>query len=145
MADHTDGMTAHLAQRDVTMIAVARATLAEIEAFRRRMGWKFKWVSSHGSDFNQDFGVSFTPDDVAGRDRSYNYGAWHNPPEELPGISVFCKDGSGAVFHTYSTYGRGVEVMMGTYSMLDLMPKGRDEDDLEYSMEWVRHHDRYEA
>jgi len=145
MADHTDGMTAHLAHRDVTMIAVARAPLAEIEAFRRRMEWKFKWVSAHGSDFNHDFGVSFTPDEGAGGGASYNYGAWQDPPAELPGISVFCKDGAGAVFHTYSTYGRGVEVMMGTYSMLDLVPKGRDEDDLEYSMEWVRHHDRYEA
>jgi predicted dithiol-disulfide oxidoreductase (DUF899 family) len=125
MADHTDGMNVHLAHRDVTLVAVSRAPLADIERFRQRMGWQFTWVSSHGSDFNHDFGVSFTP-------------------EEAPGISVFYKDDAGAVFHTYSTYGRGVEVMMGTYNMLDLMPKGRGERDVAHKMEWVRHHDRYE-
>lgn len=144
MADHTDGMTIHLAHRDVTMIAVSRAPLPEIERFRKRMGWQFPWVSSHGSDFNYDFAVSFTPDQVAKGEVIYNFGKWPYPYEELPGISAFIKDNSGAVFHTYSTYGRGVEVMMGTYHMLDLMPKGRDERNVEYKMEWVRHHDRYE-
>jgi len=142
MADHTDGMTVHLERRDVTMIAVSRAPLAEIERFRQRMGWRFTWVSSHGSDFNYDFGVSFTPEDVATGELHYNYGKWRMAHEELPGISVFYKNGAGDVFHTYSTYGRGVEVMMGTYSMLDLTPKGRDESK---GMSWVRHHDRYEA
>jgi predicted dithiol-disulfide oxidoreductase (DUF899 family) len=143
MADHSDGMTVHLAQRDVTFVAVSRAPLAEIGRFRRRMGWQFDWVSSHGSDFNRDFGVSFTPEEVAKGTVHYNYGAWRFAHEELPGISVFCKDDAGEVFHTYSTYGRGVEVMMGTYNLLDLMPKGRDEDHQRYTMEWVRHHDRY--
>jgi predicted dithiol-disulfide oxidoreductase (DUF899 family) len=144
MADHSDGMNVHLAQRDVTFVAVSRAPLAEIERFRRRMGWRFNWASSHGSDFNRDFGVSFTPDEVAQGSVHYNYGRWPFAHEELPGISVFCKDDAGNVFHTYSTYGRGVEVMMGTYNMLDLTPKGRDEDHLSHTMEWVRHHDRYE-
>lgn len=144
MADHADGMTVHLAQRDVAFVAISRAPLAEIERFRRRMGWQFKWVSSHGSQFNYDFGVSFTPDEVATGELHYNYGRWPLAYEEWPGISVFCQDDAGDVFHTYSTYGRGVEVMMGTYKLLDLTPKGRDERDVVYKMEWVRHHDRYE-
>lgn len=144
MADHTDGMNVHLQHRDVTMVAVSRAPLAEIERFRRRMGWQFKWVSSHGGDFNYDFHVSFTPEDKARGEVYYNYGLQPFESEELPGISVFCKDDAAEVFHTYSTYRRGVEVMMGAYNLLDLTPKGRDEDHLSYGMEWVRHHDRYE-
>ena len=144
MADHSDGMNVHLTHRDVTPVAVSRAPLADIERFRQRMGWQFKWVSSHGSDFNYDFGVSFTPEEVAKGQLNYNYGTWPFAYEEWPGISVFFKDDLNEVFHTYSTYGRGVEVMMGTYNMLDLTPKGRDEKDVEYKMDWVRHHDRYE-
>jgi predicted dithiol-disulfide oxidoreductase (DUF899 family) len=144
MADHSDGMTVHLAQRDVAFMAVSRAPLAEIERFRARMGWKFKWVSSFGSSFNYDFGVSFTPQQLATGVLDYNYGEWTILSEELPGVSVFCKDDAGEVFLTYSTYGRGVEVMMGTYDMLDLTPKGRDEEGGAYTMDWVRHHDRYE-
>ena len=144
MADHTDGMNVHLAHRDVGFVAISRAPLAEIERFRRRMGWQFKWVSSHGTDFNYDFGVSFTPQEVARGKLHYNYGEWPMASEEWPGISVFYKDDAGEIFHTYSTYGRGVEVMMGTYAMLDLTPKGRDEGDGPYKMDWVRHHDRYE-
>ena len=143
MADHTDGANVHLAQRDITLAAVSRAPLAEIERFRQRMGWQFKWVSSHGSDFNYDFGVSFTPEEVAKGEVDYNYGRWRFAHEELPGISVFCRNDAGEVFHTYSTYGRGVEVMMGAYNLMDLAPKGRDEDNLNFTMEWVRHHDRY--
>jgi predicted dithiol-disulfide oxidoreductase (DUF899 family) len=143
MADHTDGMNVHLAHRDVTLVAISRAPLPEIERFRRRMGWNFKWVSSHGSDFNHDFGVSFTPEEVAKGKVHYNYGTWPFAHEELPGISVFFTSDAGEVFHTYSTYGRGVEVMMGTYNMLDLVPRGRDEENQKYTMEWVRHHDRY--
>jgi predicted dithiol-disulfide oxidoreductase (DUF899 family) len=142
MADHTDGMNVHLAARDVTFIAVSRAPLTEIERFRRRMGWKFKWVSSFGTDFNQDFHVSFTPQEEK-RQVEYNYSLQPFASEELPGISVFYQGDAGEVFHTYSTYGRGVEVMMGTYNMLDLTPKGRDES--AGGMAWVRHHDRYEA
>ena len=145
MADHTDGMTVHLAHRDVTFVAISRAPLAEIESFRRRMGWQFKWVSSHDNDFNYDFRVSFTPEEVTRGNLDYNYGGWPFSSEEWPGISAFCKDDAGDVFHTYSTYGRGVEVMMGTYNMLDLMPKGRDERNVGHKMEWVRHHDRYES
>jgi predicted dithiol-disulfide oxidoreductase (DUF899 family) len=144
MADHSDGASVHLEHRDVTLVAVSRAPLAEIERFRRRMGWQFKWVSSFGSDFNHDFHVSFTPEERAKGKVHYNYGMVDFPAEEAPGISVFIKDDAGAVFHTYSTYGRGVEVMMGTYNLLDLTPKGRDEDKLSHTMEWVRHHDRYE-
>jgi len=141
MADHTDGMSAHLAARDVTFVAISRAPLTEIERFRRRMGWKFKWVSSFGSDFNRDFHVSFTPEEAQGQ-VYYNYAMQPFECDELPGISVFYKDGAGEVFHTYSAYRRGVEVMMGTYNLLDLTPKGRDEAD--GPMAWVRHHDRYE-
>jgi predicted dithiol-disulfide oxidoreductase (DUF899 family) len=141
MADHSDGMDVHLAHRDVTLVAVSRAPLAEIERFRRRMGWRFKWVSSHGSDFNRDFGVSFTPEERAKGEVDYNYAMQPFESEELPGIGVFHKDDAGEVFHTYSTYRRGVEAMMGTYSLLDLTPKGRDERD--GPMAWVRHHDRY--
>jgi predicted dithiol-disulfide oxidoreductase (DUF899 family) len=145
MADHADGMTVHLAHRDVTFVAISRAPLAEIERFRQRMGWQFTWVSSNGTDFNYDFRVSFTPEEVIRGNLDYNYGEWPMSSEEWPGISAFYKDDAGNVFHTYSTYGRGVEVMMGTYNMLDLMPKGRDERDVDHKMEWVRHHDRYEA
>jgi predicted dithiol-disulfide oxidoreductase (DUF899 family) len=144
MADHIDGMNVHLAHRDVTLLVVSRAPLAHIEAFRRRMGWQFKWVSSHGSDFNHDFGVSFAPQELATGAVSYNYGVRPFPSEEAPGISVFYRDEAGAVFRTYSTYGRGVEVMMGTYRLLDLTPKGREEHNAAHAMDWVRHHDRYE-
>ena len=144
MADHLDGMKLHLAHRDVTLLVVSRAPLAEIERFRSRMGWQFKWVSSYGSDFNHDFHVSFTPEERARGEVYYNYGMRPMPAEELPGISVFYRDDAGQVFHTYSTYGRGVEAMMGTYDLLDLVPKGRDEHNPDYPMDWVRHHDRYE-
>jgi predicted dithiol-disulfide oxidoreductase (DUF899 family) len=144
MADHNDGMTVHLANRDDSLVAVSRAPLKEIEHFRRRMGWQFPWVSSNGSDFNYDFGVSFTAEALAKGEIHYNYDLSADAEEELPGISAFYKDEAGQVFHTYSTYGRGVEVMMGTYRMLDLMPKGRDEREVAHKMEWVRHHDRYE-
>jgi predicted dithiol-disulfide oxidoreductase (DUF899 family) len=144
MADHADGMTVHLAHRDTTFVAISRAPLAEIQRFRQRMGWQFKWVSSNANDFNFDFGVSFTPEQKAKNEVTYNYGKQPFESEELPGISAFYKDDAGDVFHTYSTYRRGVEVMMGTYNLLDLTPKGRDERDVPNKMEWVRHHDRYE-
>jgi predicted dithiol-disulfide oxidoreductase (DUF899 family) len=144
MADHTDGMTVHLAHRDATMAAISRAPIGEIERFRRRMGWQFRWVSSYGTDFNYDFGVSFTPEERAKGKINYNFGDRRLVGEEWPGVSVFAKDDAGNVFHTYSSYGRGVEVMMGTYRMLDLTPKGRDETGNAARMGWVRHHDRYE-
>lgn len=141
--DHTDGTLVHLAQRDVAFVAVSRAPLAKIESFKRRMGWRFNWVSSAATDFNFDYGVSFRKDQV-GLEGIYNFGTSGHPGEEAPGFSVFVRDG-GDVFHTYSTYGRGVEVGMHTYNFLDLVPKGRDEDGLSFSMAWVRHHDRYES
>jgi predicted dithiol-disulfide oxidoreductase (DUF899 family) len=144
MADHIAGMAVHLAHRDVSVLVVSRAPLADIEAFRSRMGWQFRWASSNGNDFNHDFAVSFTPEQRAAGKVYYNYGLTAFPSEEAPGVSLFYKDDAGSVFHTYSTFGRGVEVMMGTYNMLDLAPKGRDEHNPNYPMDWVRHHDRYE-
>jgi predicted dithiol-disulfide oxidoreductase (DUF899 family) len=143
MADHTDATLVHLAHRDTAFVAVSRAPLGEIERFRQRMGWKFPWVSSDGTTFNQDFHVSFTAEERANGKADYNFGS-KPPGEEMPGVSAFWKDDAGTVFHTYSTYGRGVEVMMHTYPLLDLTPKGRDEDGLDFTMAWVRHHDRYE-
>jgi predicted dithiol-disulfide oxidoreductase (DUF899 family) len=144
MADHTDGMLAHLEHRDVSFAAVSRAPLPDLERFRQRMGWKFRWVSSSGNDFNRDFHVSFGPEDRVDGAVYYNYGLTRFPGTEAPGVSVFCRDDAGEIFHTYSTFGRGVEVMMGTYRMLDLLPQGRGERDVPNKMEWVRHHDRYE-
>ncbi len=143
LADHIDGATAHLAQRDVTLLAVSRAPLARIETFRRRMGWRFKWVSSFGSDFNYDYQVSFTPEDRLAGTIAYNYGTSDLDMDELPGLSVFHRDAAGDIFHTYSTYARGLDMLVGTYNFLDLVPKGRDEDALPWTMAWVRHHDRY--
>jgi len=143
MADHTDGMNIHLAHRDISFVAVSRAPLADLERFRRRMGWQFRWVSSHGSDFNHDFGVSFTQQELDSGSVYYNYAKQAFPAEEAPGISVFMRDDAGDVFHTYSTFGRGLEVMMGAYMLMDLTPEGRGERDVPHKMEWVRHHDRY--
>lgn len=145
MADHTDGALAHLAQRDTTVVAVSRAPLTDLERMRKRMGWRFAWVSSGESDFNYDFHVSFTPQELAGGTVYYNYVQQPFPHPDAPGVSVFYKDDTGQVYLTYSTYGRGVEVMMHTYNFLDLTPLGRNEDGLSYTMEWVRHHDRYET
>lgn len=144
MMDHFVATTVHLAARDVSFAAISHAPLAEILPFQRRMGWDVNWVSAHGTDFNQDFHVSFTPEDVATGRVYYNYGPRPFPHEEAPGISVFARDAAGAVYHTYSTYGRGVEVVMTTYDLLDLVPKGRDEAGQEYTMAWIRHHDRYD-
>ena len=143
LADHFDGAAIHLAQRDVAFVVVSRAPLAEIEAYKKRMGWKFKWVSSNGNDFNHDFHVSFTPQEKASGKVDYNYAIGNFPSEEAPGLSTFIKDG-GAVCHTYSTYARGLDIIVGTYNMLDLAPKGRDEDALPWSMAWVRRHDEYQ-
>ena len=134
----------HLRQRDVTWLAVSRAPLSKIEAFKKRMGWRFKWVSSNGNDFNFDYHVSFTPEERAQGAVDYNYGMTQFPSDEGPGLSVFYKDGNGNVFHTYSAYARGLDILVGAYNYLDLVPKGRDEDGLAFTMAWVRHHDRYE-
>jgi predicted dithiol-disulfide oxidoreductase (DUF899 family) len=145
LADHFDGAAAHLAQRDVTLVVVSRAPLPQIEAFKQRMGWRFKWVSSYGSDFNHDYRVSFTQEEMANGKVHYNYDVSEFPGEEAPGASVFYRDAAGAIFHTYSTYARGLDILIGAYNFLDLVPKGRDEDGLPHSMAWVRHHDRYGA
>lgn len=143
IADHFDGSIPHLARRDVTLLAVSRAPWAQIEPFKRRMGWKFKWVSSHENDFNFDYHVSFTKEDAAKGKIYYNYREEDFHVEELPGISAFSKDESGDIFHTYSSYARGCDILIGAYNFLDIAPKGRDEDNLAFSMSWVRHHDRY--
>ncbi len=145
LADHFDGATIHLAHRDTTFMAISRATLPEIEAFKRRMGWKFKWVSSFGNNFNFDYHVSFTKEELAKGKVYYNYNdATEFPVEEGPGLSVFYKNDAGEIFHTYSSYARGLDTLVGTYNFLDLTPKGRDEDGLAFTMAWVRHHDKYE-
>jgi predicted dithiol-disulfide oxidoreductase (DUF899 family) len=145
VADHIDGAVVHLAHRDVTLACVSRAPLANIEAFRRRMGWRFTWASSLESDFNHDYAVSFTDAEIASGRTLYNFGSIPFPLEEAPGFSVFVKSDSGDVFHTYSTYARGLEALIGTYHYLDFAPKGRDEDGLAFTMSWVRHHDKYDA
>lgn len=141
--DNLSGAIVHLEHHDVTYVVVARAPMAKIEAFRRRMGWRFKWVSSFGSDFNRDYRVSFTNEEMAAGKVLYNYDMTEFPSEEAPGASVFYKDATGNIFHTYSSYGRGLDILLGTYNFLDLAPKGRDEDGLAFTMSWVRHHDRY--
>jgi predicted dithiol-disulfide oxidoreductase (DUF899 family) len=141
--DHTDGALVHLAQRDVSFAAVSRASFSKIEAFKKRMGWRFNWVSSYETDFNYDFRTSFTEDEMAKGKVEYNFDLVEFPSAEAPGISVFYKDETGTIFHTYSAYARGTENVVNTYNYLDLVPKGRDEDDLPFTMSWVRHHDRY--
>ena len=132
-----------MAQRDTTLVAISHATLPEIEAFKKRMGWRFKWVSSNGSDFNFDYQVSRTAEEAAANGKAYyNYEMVNFPAEERPGASVFYK-ADGQVFHSYSTYARGLDILLPTYNWLDLTPKGRDEDNLPHTMAWVRHHDRY--
>jgi predicted dithiol-disulfide oxidoreductase (DUF899 family) len=145
VADHFDGALAHLAARDVTLAVVSRAPFAEIHGFHARMGWKFDWFSSNGSDFSYDFGACFSKEDVASGQPVYNYGSEAPPIEDLHGASVFYMDSrTGDIFHTYSAFGRGVEHVMNTYNFLDMVPKGRDEQDYGFPMQWVRHHDKYE-
>ena len=144
LADHFDGAVIHLAQRDVSLVVVSRAPLAEIQAYKKRMGWKFKWVSSYGSDFNRDFHVSFTPEEKARGKVEYNYTMTEFPSEEAPGLSAFARNERGEIFHTYSCYSRGVDMMNAGYHYLDLVPKGRDESSLPHSQSWVRHRDSYD-
>jgi len=143
LSDHIDGAAVHLNARDVTLLAVSRAPLPQIDAFKKRMGWRFKWVSSNGNDFNSDYHVSFTKDEMAKGKVNYNFDMREFPAEEAPGVSVFYKDKTGAIFHTYSAYARGLDILVGAYNYLDLVPKGRDEAELPWTMAWVRHHDRY--
>jgi predicted dithiol-disulfide oxidoreductase (DUF899 family) len=143
ISDHIDGSVPHLAARDVRLAVVSRAPFAEIAAFKKRMGWRFHWVSSNGSDFNFDYQVSTKKEDVGKGPVYYNYTMQEFPSEERPGTSVFYKDAAGNVFHTYSSYARGLDILVGAYNWLDIAPKGRNEEGLKHSMAWVRHHDKY--
>jgi predicted dithiol-disulfide oxidoreductase (DUF899 family) len=142
-ADNFNGIVPHLNQRDVTFVAISHAPLAKLQAFAARLGWSFKWLSSSGSDFNYDYNVSFTPEALAGGSAIYNYAANKMNMPELPGISVFYKDADGKVFHTYSCYARGLDMLNTAYHYLDLVPKGRDEASLSFPMAWVRLRDQH--
>lgn len=141
-ADSFDGVVVHLGARDVTLVAVSRAPWEKLEAFRRRMGWRFAWVSSFPGDFNRDYHVSFPPEERTGP-VFYNYAMTDRGGSEAPGISVFCRDREGGIYHTYSCYARGLDAVNSAYQLLDLVPRGRDEEGLPHSMAWVRYHDRY--
>lgn len=142
-ADHYDGMTIHLAHRDVTLAAISRAPYEKIAAYRQRMGWRFPWVSSFGSDYNYDYQASSTPEEIAAGRMYLNYKVQPNDVSDQVGFSVFAKNAEGEVFHTYSCYQRGIDALNGAYQFLDLVPKGRDEDAFSFPMEWVQRHDRY--
>ena len=144
LADHFDGANWHLPHRDVTFVVVSRAPLSEFEPYKKRMGWRFKWMSSHGNDFNFDYHVSFTKEDEAKGKVYYNYGMGEFMSDELPGLSVFYKNAEGDIFHSYSAYARGLDILVGTYNFLDLTPLGRQEKKGE-GMDWVRRHDQYPA
>jgi predicted dithiol-disulfide oxidoreductase (DUF899 family) len=140
-ADNYNPAVVHLNHRDVNLVAVSKAPLDKLLAYRKRMGWSFKWYSSFGNDFNRDYQVSHTPDEIAKGEGTYNYVRQKPYASESPGISVFYRDAGDAVFHTYSTYARGLDMLNGTYHLLDLVPKGRDEGGR--GQAWVRRHDEY--
>jgi predicted dithiol-disulfide oxidoreductase (DUF899 family) len=142
VSDHLAPAVVHLQARDVAFAAISRAPLREFAPFKERMGWAFNWVSSHDNDFNRDYHVSFTAEELAKGKVYYNYSMTEFPAEEAPGLSVFARAKNGEIYHTYSTYSRGLDQLVGTYTLLDLVPKGRDEDP-EATMDWVRYHDSY--
>lgn len=142
-ADNFNEIIVHLNQRDVTMIAISKAPYSKIDAYKKRMGWDFKWVSSCDTDFNRDYYVSFTSEELEKKEGFYNFTIQNPSISELPGVSVFYKDPSGKIFHTYSAYARGIDILNNTYNYLDLVPKGRDEDAYNFPMGWVRRHDEY--
>jgi len=142
-ADNFDHIDVHLDQRDIAFLAVSRASLSILDAYKQRMGWRFKWVSSFGNSFNFDYQASFTPDAMKNGSVYYNYHETQFPSEEAPGISVFFRDDRGDIYHTYSCYARGLDMLNGAYHYMDLTPKGRDEDELAYPMAWVCRHDQY--
>ena len=144
LADNFNGIDIHLKHRDTSLIAVSRAPLDILQAYRRRMGWTFKWLSSFDRDFNYDYHVSFTAEEIEKGEMFYNFNLGQFPADEAPGISVFYQNEAGEIFHTYSCYARGLDILIGAYNFLDLLPKGRDEDDLEFTMAWLRRHDQYE-
>jgi predicted dithiol-disulfide oxidoreductase (DUF899 family) len=143
-ADNFNGIDVHLAHRDINLVMVSRAKLDTIEAYKKRMGWTLKWVSSFGSEFNRDFDVSFTPEEVDAGEMFYNFKRTRFPSSEGPGASAFIKDADGSIFHTYSTYSRGLDMLNGAYHLMDIAPNGRDEDALGYPMAWLRRRDQYE-
>ena len=143
ISDHFDPAVAHLNQRDVSLAVVSSAPFETLAAFKQRMGWRFTWVSSHGNDFNRDYRVSFTPEEIERHEADYNYRVGAFPMSEAPGISVFLKDQAGGLYHTYSAYARGLDIFIGAYNLLDIVPKGRDEAELPFTMAWVNFHDRY--
>lgn len=142
-ADNFERNVVHLAHRDVTMILASRAPLDKLQAYKERMGWTINWVSSHGNDFNWDYHVSFEPEKLDAGEVQYNYEKTSFPSDEGPGLSAFFKDRNGAVYHTYSTFARGLDMFNTAYHLLDVAPLGRNEDDLEYSMAWLRRRDEY--
>ena len=142
-ADNFNNAIVHLNQRDVSMVAISRAPWEKLHAFQQRMGWTFKWLSSFSNDFNYDYHVSFTQEEITKGEGYYNYAQRKPFGPESPGLSVFYTDESGNIFHTYSCYARGLDMLNGAYHHLDVVPKGRDEAGLSYSQEWVKHHDRY--
>ena len=143
IADHYNPSIIHLNHRDVAMVTVSRAPLEKLEAYKKRMGWSFKWLSSLCSGFNFDYHVSFTPEQAEKRETYYNYRMEKSAGGERPGISVFYKSENGGIFHTYSAFSRGLENLIGAYALLDMVPKGRDESTLKNGMDWVRRHDQY--
>ncbi|MDB5215392.1 MAG: hypothetical protein JWO86_3319, partial [Myxococcaceae bacterium] len=144
LADHFDGMRPHLGARDTSFVAISRGPLPKLLAFQKRMGWTFPWVSSAETDFNYDFGVSFRPEEKIDGKVPYNYGNVKFPQSEAPGLSVFLRDeNGGGVLHTYSSYSRGLDLLIGAYNYLDVTPLGRQEKDLPFTMTWVKHHDKY--
>jgi len=142
--DQVQGALMHIGHHDVAYAAVSRAPFPKIEAFRRRMGWSIKWVSSCNNDFNYDFNVSFTPEEIANHAAYYNYRRGASVIDEMSGRSVFYKDEQGQIFHTYSSFARGGEMFLTSYAFLDITPKGRDETINGNLTDWVRHHDRYD-
>ncbi len=144
VADHYEPSVVHIAHRDVSLVTISRAPWQKLEAYKKLMGWTFRWLSSADSDFNIDFNVSFTDEQIANSTAYYNYRENVSfPSTEGPGISVFARDDDNKIYHTYSAYARGLENFIGAYHLLDIVPKGRDEDSLTYGMEWLRHKDRY--
>lgn len=145
VADGFNGSLPHFESRDASFAVISRAPIAKLDAFKKRMGWNFNWVSSGANTFNTDYAVSFTPEEVASKKKLYNYGTIPHPQIEAPGFSAFTKNTRGEVFHTYSAFGRGVEAAMSIYALLDYSPFGRDEEGLTYPMAWVKHHDKYDG
>ncbi|MCW8335546.1 DUF899 domain-containing protein [Vibrio paucivorans] len=143
-ADNFNPIVTHLNQRDIHLVAVSRASLDKLQNYRKRMGWSFDWVSSFSNSFNSDFNVSFSQQEIDSGQAVYNYRPSRFPSSEAPGISVFVKNDRGEVFHTYSCYARGLDMLNGAYHLMDLVPKGRDEQDLPYTMAWVKRHDCYD-